>query len=189
MNYRGYDIDLLRKEFSRNKEIPAEYEKEILAALSHYPELKDTKIKFKLTNHHPVPYGTTPSLDSVFKSPSDRRYTISILEKAKEPEESALVCNLPFEARIGVIGHELAHVAQFQSCSRFGLASLLASYAIPFFRKRIEKGADKRTIFHGLGKELLMHAIFIRGIPGYVQQRKELNRNYLKPFEIKKYLK
>jgi hypothetical protein len=38
----------LAKEFGENKEMPAGYEKQILYALSYFPELVHTKIKFQV---------------------------------------------------------------------------------------------------------------------------------------------
>lgn len=48
--YEGVEISLtkLQSEFGTNKILPKGYEVQALLALSHYPELKDIKIKFKL---------------------------------------------------------------------------------------------------------------------------------------------
>ena len=178
----------LKNTVGKNKEIPAKYEKVILEALAGYPELKDTHIVFKLKKQHPVPYGTVPLLGSLFQKPENRVYHIAILEESKPPEEQVLFRNLSYPMQLGVIAHELVHVIQFQECSRLRLLRYFLSYPTPAFQRRLERDADKRTIEHGFGEELLTHARYIRSVPGYVEQRKAINENYLKPQEILDYM-
>ncbi|HEX8517858.1 MAG TPA: M48 family metalloprotease [Bacteroidia bacterium] len=182
------ELELLKNEFGRHKEIPEKYEEVILTALSHYPELKETRITFCLTNNHPVPYGTAPSFRSILAHPYDREYIITLLEDAKAPMFYALFKNLTTEAQLGVLAHEIAHVVQYNSLNRSELIKFLACYMLPAFQQKIEQAADMGAIIHGFGKELLEHAIYIRCIPGYVEERKEININYLHPSEILEYL-
>ncbi len=183
------NIEHLKKEFGANKKIPAEYEKEILTALSYYPELKDVKIKFRIAHHAKMPYCTKPSLLSYFRSKKNRTYVITLLDKAPEPEKEALFSNLTEDMRISVIGHELAHVYQFNECNRKELIKKVASFMVHRARRRIERGADLLAIKHGLGEGLLKHARFIRSIPGYVKKRPNINEEYLKPAEISYFIK
>lgn len=178
------DLDVLRKAFGNHKRIPVCYERVVLEALSHYPELVDVQVHVVLKNDHPVPYGTTPGFAGVLRSPASRIYTISILEEAEPPVERALFKHLNYEMQLGVIGHELVHVLQFMYCDRIELLKTLMLYLMPSFQKRIERGADIGAIEHGFGKELHKHAVYIRSIPGYVEQRKAIVENYLSPEEI-----
>jgi hypothetical protein len=189
MNWvRSGALEKLRSDFGRNKLIPPQYELPILLALSKFPELKTTRIVFMLRKKHPVPYGTTPSPASFFKPKDQRTYVITILEQAKKPTYDALFKNLPFRAQVGVIGHELTHVVQYNSMSVPQLLKNCLSAFLPPVRDKMEKGADLGAIQNGLGKELYALATYIRKIPGYVQKRKEINKYYLKPFEILKFL-
>jgi hypothetical protein len=182
------DIDKLRVEFGFNKEIPEKYEEEILIALSHYPELKDEHIRFVLSSTAPVPYGTKPSVGSFLLSRKHRIYVITILEWAKDPEKEALIKNLDRKMRIGVFGHELGHVLQYSKRTTLALLRMVAFMSVDSYRRKIERGADKIAIEHGLGEELLRHAEYIRLIPDYIEQRPELNKNYLLPEEIAYYI-
>lgn len=179
----------LKKQFGINKVIPAKYEIAILSALSAFPELKTTRIHFKLTNHHSVPYGTTPTFASLFKPAHKRIYYVTLLEEAKEPERGALFRNLPHEAQVAVIAHELTHVVQFNSQSVPVLLKTMLLYPVPFFKKIIERGADKGAIEHGYGRELYKHAVYLRNIPGYVEKRPAIDKYYLKPYEILEIIK
>lgn len=177
-------IDRLRNEFGRNKKYPSEFEEVILKALSHYPELKEVNIEFRLKDSHAVPYGTSPAFSDVLRSPAKRRYVISLLDAADHPFKMALFRNLPEEAQRAVIGHELGHVVQFVQTNPAGLAGIALAYTNLKGRRKLERGADILAIEHGLGFELYVHAVFIRRIPGYVDKRKEIDTDYLKPQEI-----
>src|ERR1041384_7274199 len=98
-NYPG--IGELRKDFGRRKIIPRKYEDVILKALSHYPELQDTPIEFRLKNNHHLPHQTVPALGSLLKF--QYKYVVNILEEAPPPMEQALFRNLPETAQLGVI--------------------------------------------------------------------------------------
>jgi hypothetical protein len=180
-------LETLRNEFGTNKYIPKKYEREILLVLSHYPELKQTKISFLLAIKAAVPYGTKPTFASCFKPKSKREYTITFLEFADEPENSALMKNISPGMRMGVIAHELVHVLQYERCDPLSLLKTIALYLTPY-KKKIERNADKGAIKHGFGQELFLHAQYIRGIPGYVAKRPELATHYLQPHEIKYYM-
>ena len=168
---------------------PAEYEEEILAVLPAYPELWDLHIHFIITDSAKVPYGTKPTLGSCFKPRKKRIYTVKLLNKAKPPLEEALFKNLTTEMRRGVIAHELMHVVQYNKCNSPKLLKTLASFAFSSKRRMLEREADKGAIEHGFGKELLAHALYIRMIPGYVEERPAINTDYLLPAEIKRCLR
>jgi hypothetical protein len=170
--------------FAANKIIPALYEEEILTALSHYPELIATRIAFVPADKASVPYGTKPTFSSCFKPNGKRLYIITILERARYPESKALFRNLSFSMRVGVIAHELGHVKQYEQVGVFGLFKTFARFAMPKQKRLLERDADMAAIRHGMGRELLQHALYIRSIPGYVEQRPAINRDYLMPDEI-----
>jgi hypothetical protein len=179
----------LKENFGINKKIPPEYEEIILKALSHYPELKHLHIDFVLSDNYPVPYGTKPVITSLMKHRTKREYRITLLDQAEPPMLHALFKNLPKAGKLAVLGHEIAHVAQYNTCSSATLLRLPLLMTIPAFLQQFERDADRLCIAHGFGAELYFHAVFIRNIPGYVKERKNLNRNYLKPNEILQVLK
>jgi hypothetical protein len=170
--------------FSTNKKLPEKYRTVILEALSYYPELKNIHIQFVLKKKHPVPYGTTPSVKSVLKPGTPRQYTITLREEAHGPTSHALFKNLPHEAQLGVIGHELGHVVQYESLGTLDLLKTCILFLTMSKRREMERGADIQAIHHNLGKELYAHAVYIRSIKGYVEKRKEIDIYYLKPHEI-----
>lgn len=171
------------KKYGTNKEIPQKYEKEILIALSRYPELRKVRIKFVLVDTAPSLYYTKPVLASCFSAKKNRQYVISILERASYPESEALFEKLTERMRIGVIGHELYHVVQYH-IGRFSLIKTCIHSLIFGLRRKLGRAADKGAIQHGFGKQLLEHSRYIRSIPGYLQKRPSIQTDHLKPSEI-----
>jgi hypothetical protein len=99
---------------AHNKEIPAEFERPILTALSYFPELKDTHIIFRIKKAY-TPLTTKPDFTSVFKRKGHRTYVITISNETADTLTRLLFQNLSFEEQVGVMGHELSHVVDFNS--------------------------------------------------------------------------
>src|SRR6187397_2486327 len=72
-------IDSL-KEFGTKKEIPQQYEKPILTALSYFPELKEVHIVFKIKKAY-TPLTTRPDFAGVFQRKDHRTYIITISDQ------------------------------------------------------------------------------------------------------------
>src|SRR5437868_8846416 len=73
---------ILKRQFRKYKKIPAEYEKQILIALSYFPELQDIYIDFRF-KHTNTSFSTRPTVLSVFKRSGRRKYIISISDSSK----------------------------------------------------------------------------------------------------------
>jgi hypothetical protein len=172
----------LKRLYGRNKRIPPRYELQTLKALSHYPELSETRIDVIPVKFNPVPYQTTPVLWSLLTGKP--RFRITLREEAEPPVEQALFRHLPELAQVATIGHELGHVLQYTGREIRAIIRKLFSSQRPSLRRVMERGADIAAIEHGLGFELYTHAVYIRSIKGYVEERKELDILYLHPNEI-----
>jgi len=167
-------LEELKSGYGSNKDIPVKYEEIILKALSHYPELQNVRINFSLKSDHPEPYESFPALG--FK----KCYTIILLEEAEDPVDKVLFKNLPEEAQLGILGHLLAHIIQYE---KKGLVSVFKITKGSSERK-VEREADVITIEHGLGFELYTFACYVRGVPGYIEKRNGVDVNHLHPHEI-----
>lgn len=182
------ELEALREKFGQNKTMPKRYEKVILNALSHYFKLSDVQIEFLTSKTASRPTGTKPSFASLFLPAGKRKYRVTILTRAEQPMREALIKNLPEQAQLAALAHELSHVLQYEKMDRLELLKTYFSMGISSFRKGFEREADKITIEHGLGEELYLFAVYIRDIPGYTEKRKEINRDYFLPHEIIKFL-
>ncbi|MFP4556248.1 MAG: hypothetical protein ACLFNU_05190 [Bacteroidales bacterium] len=152
--------DSLRKELLINKKVPEKFEHSILAALMHYPGLKSTRIKFKRT-----PISTTmaarPTIWSIFRLRSKRKYVIAINDE-KNRRLAPLLKNTPFKARVGVIGHELGHIVDYNNKSSITIVGNGAAYLFSKrFKRNLEYKIDSITITRNLGEGLLAFRKFI----------------------------
>jgi len=152
----------LRTQYGNAKTIPLNYEKQILVALSYFPELKNIEIEFRLKNQ-PTPLTSKPQLGSMLRNAKKRHYIVTISGKNDSGFESILFHNLGFNAQIGVLGHELSHVSEFITKSFGGMAKIAFS---ELFSKRnvdvFESNTDRNCIRHGLGYQLLDWSITVR---------------------------
>jgi hypothetical protein len=174
----------LRARFGLNKKIPFEYEEVILQALAHFPELASTHIEFELKKRSEMPCNTLPSLMYFVKPSMPRKYVVSISEEARPLERDMLFKNLPPEAQLGVIGHELGRIIYFNRFGRSELFKICYVFANIERKRDMERNADIVAIEHGLGSELYTYAVYARNNKAFVNRHRELDIYYLKPNEI-----
>jgi hypothetical protein len=153
-------IDTL-KEFRTKKEIPQQYEKPILIALSHFPELKDVHIVFKIKKAYSA-LTTKPDFAGVFQRKDHRTYIITISNQTIDTLKPLLFQNLTFEQQVGVIGHELSHVVDFNSKNFPQTIGVGIGHISKRYLDKMEFNTDRICIQHGLGKYLLAYSKHVR---------------------------
>jgi hypothetical protein len=179
--------DSLLKEFGQNKILPKGFELQTLIALSHFPELKDVKIKFVLKPTY-IPLTSQPDLWTVLRKASKREYLIIISSQSSPIMDNILLKSLSFNAQIGVIGHELAHTVFYLDKTGEELASVALDYIFPNTRSQFEKDTDRRTIRHGLGWQLYEYATYVRSLPEMEGESDWVDQYYLSPQSILEYM-
>ena len=152
----------LLKEFGTNKKFIPQFTLQSLIALSYYPELKNTHIRFIYKPTH-SPLTTRPTFPSVLFKRSKRRFTITISDSTMYKLEPILLKRMNFNEQVGVIGHEFSHVSDFTkrnifSMSGSGVGHIFSSHYIDRFEYR----TDSICIAHGLGYQLLAWSTFVR---------------------------
>lgn len=181
--------------YAWHKELPPGYEKEVLQALTHFPELKHITVKFRVKKSLST-LKTRPTFLSVFMPRGHRTYIIIISNQTTERLTPVMFANLGTDARIGIAGHELSHVADLSSkttwqCLKIGIGHLSARYL-----DRFEFHTDLICIQHGLGKYLeawssyirqTMHTVNWRGA-GYANKPDMGYERYMNPSTIESYL-
>lgn len=153
-------IDSLRNELLANKTIEEDYEVPILAALLYYPDLKTTNIRFK-SSRITTSMAALPRAGNIFRKPENRKYSILINNKLNK-NRTPLISSVPYAARVGVIGHELAHIVDYKTKSNKKLIyEGLAYYFNTGFKRKLEHHVDKIAIDRGLGEGILAFRIYI----------------------------
>jgi hypothetical protein len=153
-------IDSL-KEFGNKKEIPPQFEKPILIALSHFPELKNVHIVFRIKKAYSG-LTTKPNFAGVFKRKDRRTYIITISNETIDTLKPLLLQNLTFEQQVGVIGHELSHVVDFNSKNFPQTIGVGIGHISKKYLDKMEFNTDRICIQHGLGKYLLAYSKHVR---------------------------
>lgn len=144
----------LLNEYGKNKILPAGFEKQALIALSFYPELRDTEILFRLKDRR-TPLETRPTLFSCLKKKENRVFIITISKQSMNFLGPILLKNLSFNAQVGVIGHELSHVADFRTKNLFQTIGIALGHLSKKYMDHFENNTDRRCIDYGLGYQLL----------------------------------
>ena len=161
-NFTNEEIINLKANFGNHKTLIAAYEKQMLIALSYFPELKDIKIEFRLKNRE-TPLATRPTLFSMFRSAKKRTYIITISKKSTNYLDAIVFENLNYNAQIGVLGHELCHISDYLNK---GFGEMFGIGFIQIFSKKavdkFEFNTDLNCINHGLGYQLLDWSINVR---------------------------
>lgn len=177
-----FNKDSLQKIYGSNKEFIKGLELPALVALSHYPELKNTRISFKLKNIESTGK-TTFTFFSLF-TPYNKHFIIWI--NNNKSRTGFLLQEVSFNAQIGALGHELAHVADFMNRGTLNIAGWALRYLNKNHQREIERQIDLATIHHGLGWQLYDWTNTIMSNPALSIKYKEMrHRNYLRAEEIR----
>lgn len=166
---QNIDTTGFSERFGKHKIIPWEFRKQCLLALSYYPELADIQIEFVIRKQK-VPLTSAPTFGGLFRKHKNRTYRIAISKASMEMLDSIILQNLSFESQVGVLGHELAHVADMKRFGFFGFIShgLKYTFSSPYGDK-FEYDTDRLAITHGLGFQLLSWS---------AEVRKKLNKSH-----------
>ena len=188
--YDSAEYAQIQQDFGRHKQIPAIYRNQILIALSHFPELKKTHIRIRV-KHAYSPLKTTFSKGSAFTLFFSKKFIITISDSSIDLLSPILYKQLDFNAQVGVIGHELSHVADFSAKGFFGLVGMGLGFMSSRYIDQLEYKTDSICIAHGLGHYLLAWSQFVRNAlhsknyDGADNIKKPMNRErYMNPLTI-----
>jgi len=145
----------------QNKVIPSQYDTVIRIALLYFPELNKTKIKIRVKKQA-SPLTARPNIFACFRKANKRKYIITINNNNKSKFSAILLSNLSFNAQIGVIGHELSHISDYNKRHGIYFIKLLIMHLSKKKMDRFEYNTDLRCIAHGLGYQLLSWSTEVR---------------------------
>jgi len=147
--------------FAINKKIPKNIKSQVLTALAFYPELKETRIVFRFRKRT-TPLSSRPQVLSTFKKIKNRRYVITISTRLNIKTAPISFHNLPYNAQIGVLGHELAHITEYQRMNSGQLLGLIFKMLKSKYIDEFEYNTDLIAINHGLGYQLYDWSTYVR---------------------------
>lgn len=179
-----FDIDSLKMVVGPNKGLPKGFEVQALLAYSAYPELKDVNIDMVLTQEG-APMESNFDIWSLFGRGKNRRYKILLNDARGTGFDAILLHSLPFDAQVGILAHELGHVAYYHrhntlQIAKWGLCYLLEDD----FHVKHEQTTDLMPVYHGMGSQIWQYAHYVR----YDDCCREMYQRYGETFMDKYYL-
>lgn len=176
----------LLETYGKNKTLAKGFEWQCLLALSHYPELKEVPIEFQVKPTF-IPLSSRPAPLSVLFPWVKRKYLVVISSDSEGAMDLLLLHKAPFNAQVGIIGHELGHSVYYMDKSALQLAQIAYKYEYDRdFHDIFERDTDKRAVAHGLGYQLYDWAFFDRMAFGNTMEEiaQDEGETYLSPKEI-----
>ncbi|MGQ8337709.1 hypothetical protein ACUNWD_14265 [Sunxiuqinia sp. A32] len=177
------------KEFYKNapqvngRALDASYQQQAQIAMNYYPELSGKKIEF-VRKDLKTTMASLPKLDFLFRKKENRRYQIFIDTKVKA-SKGLLLSEVPFNAQVGIIGHELGHVVDYENKSAVGILLTGVGYLFHPFRKKLERKVDEITVAHGLGYQVHEFSKYVLNDPHVSAKYKKYKRKiYYKPKQL-----
>lgn len=183
-----YDVESnlgeLVAEFGHNKCVPDDLVTSFYAALKYYPALKDVDIKVRFANIKTT-MQCRPKWDFLLHSKSNRSYVIYVDSKI-ENHYGVLFEQLPFNAQVGVFGHELAHIIDYETKNNLDIVAFGINYLNHSKRKEIENKVDLIAIENGLGYQIENFSKYVFEDSGAsIDYLRYKLKYYLRPFQIK----
>ena len=173
--------------YKHNKQIPQVIKTQTLVALSHYPELKETDIRFVFRrNLKGSVMAARPVVGSLFRNRDKRVYRIIINSVFKLKHSLEPIHQIPDSVMIGWIGHELGHIMDYEERNTWRVAGFGISYWLSKkYIRKAERVADTFAVNRGMGSYLVATKEFILGHSELPQPYKDrIARLYLSPDDI-----
>lgn len=171
-------------QFGQNKQIPAVIEKNVLKALSFYPELKNTCISFIFkTSIKGSVMQAQPVFTSLLQKRKKRRYRINISKDFKLISSQMPIEQIPDDVMIGWIGHELGHILDYEGRTNIGMIGFGYSYYFSSsYVMHAEMMADSFAVERGMGDYIVATKRFILDHAELPQEYKDkIRKLYLSP--------
>lgn len=176
-------IDSLKTAFPFVYAVPTELKTAVYSSLSHYPELQNNSIRFKQARISTT-LNARPTLGSLlFRRKENRRYVVRINSQIADSIIS--VFHLSENAKKGILGHEFAHFADYETRNFWQVLGRAFSYLSKKRKAAFEQSIDTETIKRGLGIELYAWSYYVLyESNATVAYKKFKQETYLTPEEI-----
>lgn len=137
-------------------------------AAQAFPELNGTSVEVR-RKHIGTMMAARPKPGFIFKKPEKRKYVIFITDKPEMNAEK-IYSGMSYEAQLGVLGHELSHILDYNKKNNWQMLGFGIKYV--FRKKAIEAETDMTAVERGFGEELIEYT-------RYIHQSPHVNRKYL----------
>lgn len=162
------------------KNVPAHFMKQFSIVCKAFPELKNDNISLKFRSIG-MTMQARPNIWTVFGG--QREYFVFI--NTHRHRNGILLEDIPFNAQIGIIAHELCHIVDYHFKSNWELFKTGLWYLKKRNQENYEKAIDYLVIKKGLGHQLKDWSHFVlHEAPLTDKYKKTKETFYLRPEEI-----
>lgn len=175
-------LDSMEMNYS-NKRVLAESALVTFIALAYYPELNEARIEFRRAKIKTTLNARPTAGSLLFRSKLKRKYVIRINSQI---EDSIISFDaIPFNAKVGVLGHEFAHILDYQQRNFFQVLGRMFAYTGKKSKAKFEHEIDGMTIDRGFGWQLFDWSTFVLEQSNATSKYKAFKREiYFTPAEI-----
>jgi hypothetical protein len=172
----------------QNKIIPLKIYGPVKKALDFFPELQDIHISFELKDKITGSVmQAQPKVFSLFVDAREKRkYRIKITRELDFGNKIVPIEDIPHDALVGWIGHELGHIMDYLNRSSVNMMHFGAKYLLS--KQKVvdaELTADGYAISCGMGYQILANKNYILNNEGFEEEYKNKIRNlYMSPEQI-----
>jgi hypothetical protein len=172
----------------KNKTVPKVILEPVLKALSYFPDLDSVDITFEFKEKiSGSVMQAQPKIISLFvNGKEERKYRVKITRVLELGDELLPIEEVPFDALVGWIGHELGHVMDYLNRSSTQMMHFGARYFLS--KKKVteaELTADGYAIDCGMGHQILANKIYILSNEGFAEAyRDKIKSLYMSPDQI-----
>lgn len=172
----------------KNKTVPKVILEPVLKALSYFPDLDTVDISFEFKEKiSGSVMQAQPKIISLFvNGKEERKYRVKITRILELGDEFVPIEEVPFDALVGWIGHELGHVMDYLNRSSTQMMHFGARYFLS--KKKVteaELTADGYAIDCGMGHQILANKIYILNNEGFAEAyRDKIKSLYMSPDQI-----
>ena len=165
------------------KELPSSMKLPGLVALSYFPDLKEVDIEFRRRNIKTTMV-CRPRMDFIFRKKENRTYRI-IANNQLRGKQGLLFDDVPFNAQIGIMAHELAHVVDYENKTAAGIIVTGIRYLFPGYRRKLEQQIDELAIERGMGYQIHAFSDFVIHHAAVTDQYRDYKKRfYFSPDEL-----
>jgi len=177
-----FNEDSLRKVVGMNKGLPKGFEIAALLAYAAYPQLKGVEIDMQLIPGG-APMESNFDFISLLGSGKNRKYIIYLNDAHDTPFDEILLRSLPFDSQVGILAHELGHVAYYHQLSTWQIAKWGLMYLVSEdFRAKHERSTDLMPVYHGLGSQIYQYAWYVRNDPSCKELFESFGASFIDKF-------
>ncbi len=179
-----FDLEVLVEDIGPDKSLLEPFEKAAALAILQYPQLAKAKIEI-VESKTSAPLESNFKWSTFFNSKSNRIYRIHINTAENTEFDPVLMHNLPFNAQVGILAHELGHIAYYHKRTAWEILAFGVKYFLDSdFRAQHEQSTDLMPVYQGMGWQIYDYAFYVRNSPA----SKPLYEEFGKEFVDKYYL-